>query len=437
MRLLLPSTRSAAAMAALCLLTFSGCGTQPPTPEESPAPAAEPTASSAPDEDLQVADSSIDAPPEVPADEPAPDSTTETAGSATDPVAIEPAGDLGAFGASAEPEEAPEDTMPAEDTAPEPAESQDTPGSADATAETTPSPTASGPSLDEQLAALVIPPPWMESVTTSYDTSLPWKDARLEIRRLFSLGKPETHREAMKLMWIYHTKDDMGDHHEYPMYTFMGGELVWSIKAHQEYLAMPHENPPFHAYMPLASLYAQFGEFERAKAVLDQAGTQFPDPPWRIMRQADLMRAYGNLYAAWGKAEEAKQSYAEAARLYPTAKPPYGGHTLPRRAADCQAKLDLLTFQSLASATLRDGDYRDRALGYAGDINLTVKVSGGRIADIQISHQEKIDQGACVTIPERIISQQSLLVDGISGATVTKDAIVTGVYRCLKKAGLK
>jgi len=110
---------------------------------------------------------------------------------------------------------------------------------------------------------------------------------------------------------------------------------------------------------------------------------------------------------------------------------------LPRRAADAQTKLDLLTFQSLATAQLRDGQYRDKALGYAGDINLTVKIEGGRIADIQMKHEEKIDQNACVLIPQRIIDQQSLQVDGISGATVTKDAIVTGVYRCLKQAGLR
>lgn len=292
-------------------------------------------------------------------------------------------------------------------------------------------------SLDDQLAELVVPPLWLESVATSYDTANLWKDARLEIRRLFSLGQPETHREAIKLMWIYHAKDDMGNHHEYPMYTFLGGEFVWSVKAHLEFLAQPHEHSPIHSYITLASLYGQFGEFARAQAMLDTALQLLPEPPWGIMRQADLMRAYGDLYAQWGNADEAKRCYAEARELYPTAKPPYGGHLLPRRAADCQAKLDLLTFQSLATTQLTDGQYRDQALGYAGDINLTVEIQAGRIADIQLEHQEKIDQNACVIIPRRIIDQQSLMVDGISGATVTKDAIVAGVYRCLKQAGLR
>jgi uncharacterized protein with FMN-binding domain len=155
------------------------------------------------------------------------------------------------------------------------------------------------------------------------------------------------------------------------------------------------------------------------------------------MRKADLLDAYGDLYAAWNQPDEAKRYYAQATQVYPTAKPPYGGHLLPRRAAKVQAKLDLLTFRSLETASLRDGQYRDKALGYVGDIDVTLVIEEGKIADIKLRHEEKIDQNACVLIPQWIVEQQSLQVDGISGATVTKDAIVNGVYRCLKKAGLQ
>jgi uncharacterized protein with FMN-binding domain len=291
--------------------------------------------------------------------------------------------------------------------------------------------------LDELLADVQVPPPWLEDVQTTYDTSNPWKEARLEIRRLLSLGRPESHREAIKLTWLYVQKDDINDGHEYPMYTFLGGEPLWSIRAHQWYLAQPHEHTPIHAYMTLAILYAKYGEFERARAALDEAMQGLPDPPWRIMRQADLAAAYGDLYAAWDQPEEAKRYYTQAATLYPTAKPPYGRHLLPRRAADVQAKLDRLTLRSLATAHLRDGQYRERALGYAGDINVNVTIAEGKIADVQLTHEEKIDQNACVLIPQRIVAEQSLQVDGISGATVTTNAILTGVFRCLKKAGLQ
>ncbi len=296
---------------------------------------------------------------------------------------------------------------------------------------------AADPSLDDLLAQIQIPPAWLDGVSTTYDTSQPWEEARLEIRRVLGLGKPESHREAIKLAWIYLQKNDMGDGHEYPMYTFLGGEPLWSIRAHEEYLAKPHENTPVHAHVTLASLYAKYGAYDRAKATLDVAMQALPDPPWKIMQQANLMAAYGDLYSAWNQPDEAKRCYREAIRLYPTAKPPYGRHLLPRHAAKVQARLDLLTFRSLESIRLRDGTFRDNALGYAGDIHVTVSIRDGRIDDIQLRHEEKIDQNACVLIPQRIIDQQSLQVDGVSGATVTEDAIVSGVYRCLKQAGLK
>ena len=306
-------------------------------------------------------------------------------------------------------------------------------GTADAEA---PEP-SEGTSLAKALESLEIPPPWLDTVETRYDTTKPWKEARQEIRRLLSLFTEATHQEALKLTWIYLKKNDMGDGHEYPMYTFLGGQPLWSIQAHEEFLNKPHENTPIHAHLTLASLYTQYREFEKAKATLDVAMAGLPGPPWRIMREADLAAAYGDLYAAWGKTAEAKTHYQRAVRLYPTAKPAYGQHLLPRRAAKVRAKLDLLTFQSLATAKLRDGTYRDTALGYAGDIKVMVVIKDGRIADIQLKHEEKIDQNACVLLPQWMIEQQSLHVDGISGATVTKDAIVNGVYRSLKQAGLE
>ncbi len=291
------------------------------------------------------------------------------------------------------------------------------------------------PLLDERLANLEIPPRWLAGVETHYDTSKPWKEARLEIRRLLSLGNPETHREALKLTWIYLQKHDIGNGHEYPMYTFLGGEPLWSIRAHEQFLAQSHENTPIYSYVSLASLYTKFGAFEKAKAKLDAAMAGLPAPPWRTMREAEMMAAYGDVYAAWGKVDEAKKHYARAIALYPKAKPPYGGHLLPRRAAKVQAKLDRLTLQSLQPGTLRDGHYRDKALGYAGDIDVTVTVQGGRITDVRVQHKEKIDQNACVIIPREIVQKQSVEVDGISGATATVDAIVNGTFRALKKAG--
>lgn len=199
-----------------------------------------------------------------------------------------------------------------------------------------------------------------------------------------------------------------------------------------------HDYPPFFGVKALASLYADFGLFEDAEALL-QEGMKLrpPKADWVEMRQAEFHDAFGDLYVKWGQLDKAKASYQEAVRMYPLGKPPYGQHLLPRRAKKVAGKLRLLSLASLEGATLKDGTWRETALGYSGDIKLTVKIDGGRIADIKTQHQEKIDQNACVIIPKRIIDKQSLQVDGVSGATVSKDALVAGTLRALQQAGLK
>jgi fumarate reductase flavoprotein subunit len=117
---------------------------------------------------------------------------------------------------------------------------------------------------------------------------------------------------------------------------------------------------------------------------------------------------------------------------------PYGRHLLKRQAAKVQSKIDVLDLQSLESATLRDGTYTVQGLGYAGDkpMNVTVTIQAGRIADIDVKHSEKIDLGATTILPDRIVAEQSLQVDAVTGATVTCDAIIDAVFRALKQAGL-
>lgn len=297
-----------------------------------------------------------------------------------------------------------------------------------------PSPPPRGGSLDEQLRALQVPPPWLGSVSTPYNTSKPWSEARLEIRRLLGLNQDAARREAIKLTWIYLQKNDIGDGHEYPMYMFLGGEPVWAARAYEEFIAKPHQNTPLHAMLPLASLYVTFGEFDKAEGMLRRALQEPPAPPWRISAQADVNAAFGDLYAAWGKTDVARKHYAEAIRLYPTSNQPYGHHQLKFKAGKVQTRLDLLDARAIESAKLKDGRYQMTSLGYSGDVAVTVRIAQGRIADVQIKHQEKIDQNACVLVPKRIVERQSLQVDSISGATITKDAIVDGVFRGLKQA---
>jgi len=63
-----------------------------------------------------------------------------------------------------------------------------------------------------------------------------------------------------------------------------------------------------------------------------------------------------------------------------------------------------------------------------------VRLRGGRIVDIRLQHQEKIERGATKIVPKRIIERESLAVDAITGATVTVQAIVEVVYRAIENA---
>jgi len=289
--------------------------------------------------------------------------------------------------------------------------------------------------LDAALKSLKVPPDWFDEVKSDYNTQTPWKDARLHIRKLLAEGK---NREAIKLTYIYHVvqKNGSPDGHEYPMYLFLGGEHAWAAKVYAERLAPKPKGAVFE-YGALASLYSRFGEYERAIQTLKDALEHLPDPPWQINARANVQDKLGDVYAAMGDTDKAREHYQEAIRLFPTSNQPYGRHLLYRHAAKTQAKLDLLNRAALDITKIKDGTYRGAGVGYVEEIKATVAVKGGRITDIQLQHKEKIDMGATTSVPKQIIERQSLAVDSVTGATVTVQAIVQAVYEALQKAGTK
>jgi len=289
------------------------------------------------------------------------------------------------------------------------------------------------PSLDEALANLKVPPDWFDAVKAEYDTSKPWKDARLEVRRLLSENR---NREAIKLTVLYLRKGDIGDGHEYPMYLYMGGEYAWAVQEYRKRLAS-YPTGFTHEYLCLAACYRHFGRYADALALLDVALQRLPDPPWRIAQEADVHDYLGDLHAEMGNIDQATQHYRTAIALYPTSDQPYGRHLLHRRATKVQAKLDLLRMEAIEPRKLRAGTYTGRSLGYVDDVVVTIQIRDGRIADVKVQHKEKIDQNATTIIPQRIIAGQSLKVDGVTGATVTYDAIIDAALQALTKAGLQ
>jgi urocanate reductase len=66
-----------------------------------------------------------------------------------------------------------------------------------------------------------------------------------------------------------------------------------------------------------------------------------------------------------------------------------------------------------------------------------VTVRNARLADVNLDHREKADLGARTILPQRMVEKQSVDVDGVTGATVTSQAIKSAVFQALKQsAGL-
>ncbi len=297
---------------------------------------------------------------------------------------------------------------------------------------------ASPPSLARVLAELQVPPPWFETTAIHWDTAKPWKDARLEVRRLLALGGPSA-QEGVKLTWLYAQKKDIGDGHELSMYLFLSGNYAWAALEYPKHLQRVAGQGPTHAYLCYASCLEHFGEFTQALKVLDNALKDLPAAPWRISSLAGIHNHLGDLYGRMGDVKQAKAHYLEAIRCYQTSEQPYGRHLLPRHVAKVQTKLDLLEKKELSTTPLRDGTYTGKSIGYSDskDMEVDVTIRGGKIAEVKVRHQEKIDLNATEIIPRRIVDQQTLQVDGISGATVTSQAIVDGAFQALKQAGMK
>ncbi|MFI5381551.1 MAG: FMN-binding protein [Tepidisphaerales bacterium] len=295
------------------------------------------------------------------------------------------------------------------------------------------------PSLKQALADLKVPPAWVETTPITWDTNKPWKDARLEIRRLLGLGTEPEVRQAVKLTWMYSQKGDIGNGHELPMYLFMSGNYAWATLEYPKHIKTVEGKGATHEYVCYAACLAHFGEYAQAIEVLETALKDLPPKPWQINSMANIQNQMGDVCVKMGDAEKARKAYAEAIRLYPLLEQPNAKPLITRRVAMVQAKLDMMSLAALSTAKLRDGVYKANALGYADakEMTITVTIRGGKMADIKVTHQEKIDLGATTIIPQRIVTVQSLTVDAVTGATVTSQGIIDGTFRALKQAGLE
>lgn len=83
------------------------------------------------------------------------------------------------------------------------------------------------------------------------------------------------------------------------------------------------------------------------------------------------------------------------------------------------------------------GSYTASAQGYGGDVKVTVTVDADKITNVTIDGPDEtptIGGEAIKTLPETIKKANSDKFDGVSGATVTSDAVKKAVSECLTQA---
>lgn len=83
-----------------------------------------------------------------------------------------------------------------------------------------------------------------------------------------------------------------------------------------------------------------------------------------------------------------------------------------------------------------DGSYEGQADGFEGPIKVNVKVAGGKIVDIQVAEEHETPEVGGQALPEltkRLVQEQNLNVDNVSGATFTSEGVKAAVASALSK----
>lgn len=85
-----------------------------------------------------------------------------------------------------------------------------------------------------------------------------------------------------------------------------------------------------------------------------------------------------------------------------------------------------------------DGRYVTRALGMLSYVRVCTTFKDGAIAEVKVLSSDEtrhLSDAATKTLPGRIMEAQSLLVDTVTGATVTSNAILSAVRQAIELAG--
>jgi fumarate reductase flavoprotein subunit len=94
--------------------------------------------------------------------------------------------------------------------------------------------------------------------------------------------------------------------------------------------------------------------------------------------------------------------------------------------------------QAGSRQSYKPGTYTAEGEGFHGPFSVSVTVDASKIVDIKIGETEEtegIGSRALEIIPKAVIEQQSLAVDGVSGATFTSEGLFTALEKALAQAG--
>lgn len=91
-----------------------------------------------------------------------------------------------------------------------------------------------------------------------------------------------------------------------------------------------------------------------------------------------------------------------------------------------------------SAAIFTPGTYEGTGKGYGGDIKVSVTVGETSITDIEVVEQtetEGVGGAALPTLVDKVLSAQSVNIDGVSGATYTSDGFLTAVREAITASG--
>ena len=99
---------------------------------------------------------------------------------------------------------------------------------------------------------------------------------------------------------------------------------------------------------------------------------------------------------------------------------------------------DTAKLVDVPTGRFRAGTYTANTIGMGGYFEVTVTFSSDAITHIQVGENSEtlmVGTEAIRILPQRILADQSLGVDTLSGATITSFALLNGVRQCVEQAG--